>query len=338
MEIKRAIIFSKTPLLGCFRFGNIFQIYPPILKGIPISEYQRDCPIVLEYLVTENDKIESPFEFDNFGIIVSKTATDLSKQDQIVSLLTLFTNHFFFRYQDTTGCWGIPVSEGVPIKDKITSSWNIKMFTYPEMACQINIDDFTAQVCDLIPVVKYKEYYYNNPSFDNGSSTQVTIPNIILKGLNMYYVLDNEGRKVINTAIKHINLAFENFLKANSTLAAIASFTAIEAMVNYEYRDFKPDSCESCGQLKYKVAKKYRDYLLKYIGDSEANKRKFNKYYSLRSKIIHAGELFESENLWNDLPKDKRDEENIQLIEILQLSKLSVINWLLRKNENVFKD
>ena len=56
--------------------------------------------------------------------------------------------------------------------------------------------------------------------------------------------------------------------------------------------------CEECGQQKYGVSRKFREYLLKYIGDSPNNKRKFNNYYSLRSKIVHTGRQLKTELLF----------------------------------------
>ncbi|NVN94653.1 MAG: hypothetical protein HXX18_05145 [Bacteroidetes bacterium] len=72
--------------------------------------------------------------------------------------------------------------------------------------------------------------------------------------------------------------------------------------------------------------------LLKYIGNNQNNKRKFNALYGLRSKIIHTGMNFKSENLWSDLPKEEKKKELISQLEVILLSKMSIINWLITNN------
>jgi hypothetical protein len=80
---------------------------------------------------------------------------------------------------------------------------------------------------------------------------------------------------------------------------------------------------------EFKVSKKYRDYLLKYIGNNPNNKKKFNALYSLRSKIVHTGMKFKTENLWTELPQEEKDVEFINQMEVIILSKMSITNWLL---------
>jgi len=100
-------------------------------------------------------------------------------------------------------------------------------------------------------------------------------------------------------------------------------------MVNYENKDFEPQRCDKCGQLEYKVSKKYRDYLLKYIGDNISNKKKFNALYNLRSEIVHTGMKLKSESLWTDIPREEKDKEFLNHLEVILMSKLSIINWLI---------
>ena len=69
--------------------------------------------------------------------------------------------------------------------------------------------------------------------------------------------------------------------------------------------------------------------MLKYIGDNDNNKKKFNALYKFRSSIIHAGQKLKTENLYNDLTKEEKDKEFLNQVEILKLSRLSVVNWLI---------
>jgi hypothetical protein len=105
-------------------------------------------------------------------------------------------------------------------------------------------------------------------------------------------------------------------------------------MVNFYSKNLNNVKCEKCGQLQYKVSRKYRDFLLNVIGNNPKNKKKFNDLYSLRSKIIHTGQKFKSENLWNDLINEEDQKEFINIYEILLLAKLSIVNWLIFDSKN----
>ena len=130
------------------------------------------------------------------------------------------------------------------------------------------------------------------------------------------------------------NIAAAEILFTKRTLALLSSFTAVETMVNLEYRDQAAEKCTVCGQLRFSIAKKFREYLSKYIGDSAENKKKFNTYYSLRSKIVHTGMRLKSEVLFADHPKEALDSEYIQRLEILQMGKLAIANWLIKNNRS----
>ena len=330
-EFHKTIIFTKTPLAGSFRYKDKFQIYPADLDNMPKSKLQKHHPVILEYTTTEADKIEPPTDFEVLKDLTSLTATTLTKQDQILNLLTLFTNHLFFRYYDLTGTWGMPILKDDPGEEanQWSSKWNLKLFHWPGKPEQLKINEFTDTEIDKVEYKRHFDYYLNDPNFDYHSDKHITFPNTIIDGLDSYYNLDEDSRKVIDSSISHSVSAVE-LRQHKKTLSIIASFSSIEAMVNFEFKDEKPEMCDSCGQLKYKVSKKFKDYLFKYVGKSTNNKKKFNAFYSLRSKIVHAGVHLKTENLWNDLPKEEEDKEFLTHVEILQLVQLSIIHCLIK--------
>jgi hypothetical protein len=123
------------------------------------------------------------------------------------------------------------------------------------------------------------------------------------------------------------------FISSKKKLALLSAFTAIETMVNWDTKDFKPSKCEKCGQDAFKISARYREFLLKYIGDSKANKNKFNNYYKLRSRIVHTGEDFKTERLFSDVDQETKEEERLQLAEVVILSKLAIIFWTIKNRK-----
>jgi hypothetical protein len=96
----RAIIFSKIPLTGVFRYRDVFQVYPAALKNMPYYSGQRHYSLILEYWTTDADNVVIEHEFEELSDLYSDTVRTLNKQDKILSLLTLISNHRFFRYTE----------------------------------------------------------------------------------------------------------------------------------------------------------------------------------------------------------------------------------------------
>lgn len=326
----KCIIFCKTKLTGMFRYKDEFQIYPADFEGMPKSSMQEHHPIVLEYIIRDDEKIVPHSDYEELKDLRTLTASTITKQDIIISLLTLFTNHNFFRYYDLTGTWGLPILKENAGEEMNTwsSKWNWAMFHWPQYPEQFKINGFTEVGYSEVELINYWKYYFHEPNFDNYSDREITFPNLITQGLDSYFGKSKEIKIVLNSAMSFIVNAME-LRMYRKTMSVIASFTAIETMVNFEYKDFKPLICEKCNQPQFKVSEKYRKYLLKYIGDNDNNKKKFNALYKFRSSIIHTGQKLKTENLYNDLTKEEKDKEFLNQVEILQLSRLSVVNWLI---------
>ncbi len=336
-EFQKTIVFTKTPLEGYFRYSSLFQIYPADLIGMPKCSIQNDYPIILEYRIKENEIIKPSSIYEGLEELFVRTASTNTKVDEILNLLMLFTNHVFFRYSASTetGNWGIPILNDSPGEEEAnswSSKWNMKMFHWPELPDQLKIKSFTDIGLEYPEVnyVRHRDYYQQYPNYDFEKGRPISFPDTIHDGLNAYYSLGEE-KQIIDMAISHSVTAVE-LRQSKKTLSIISAFTAIETMVNLENKDFKPDRCENCGQLQYKVAAHYRDYLLKYLGNNDHNKKKFNQLYKLRSKIVHTGSKLETENLWNDLTQEDRHRELITILDVILISKFSIIHWLTYTN------
>jgi Apea-like HEPN len=331
-EFHRAIFFTKVPMSGYYKYKDVFQIFPCDMENMPTSTMQNHFPNILEFWTTDEEIIEMSGEFEEFKGLFDKTATSLVKQDKILSLLSTFTNNLFFRYTDLTGTWGIPMLSDDPGKEanSWSSKWCLNMYHFPDLPRQFKIESFTEQKIRPIDKIEHKLFYTYDPNIDFDNSKDIILPATIDRLFDAYYALDKNISTLIDTAISFTISAIE--LKSNKkTLSLLASFTSLETMVNLEFKDLKPEMCKECSQPRYSIARKFREYLLKYIGQSDKNKKKFNGYYSLRSKIIHTGQQLKTELLFADVSKSERQEELLTRIEILQIGKLAITNWLLMR-------
>lgn len=336
---QRTIVFTKVPLGGFYRYKDIFQIFPADLSVMPNSSFKKDYPNILEYWFTEEEKITRETEFEELKDLTTLTATTTTNRDKILSLLTSFTNNRFFRYSDYDGFWGIPMlydeitDEVIPEVNSWSAKWCSIGYHYPELPEQMKISEFATPNLNRVTTIPHLLFYTFKHNLDNDRKTTINFPSTIDRLFDAYFSFNQETREILDAAIGY-NVAAIELSTIKRTLSLLASFTSVETMVNLEYRNLETEKCDVCGQLKYSTAKKLREYLLKYIGHSPENKKKFNFYYSLRSKIVHTGVRLKSELLFSSYPKIDLDEEYIKRVEILQIGKLAITNWLLKNNNS----
>lgn len=332
---QRAIFFTKVPLGGHFKYKDIFQIFPADLNFMPDSSFKRHYPNILEYWFTEDEIITREHDFESLRELAALTATTVNKEDTILSLLTSFTNNRFFRYTDYEDFWGIPMLYD-EITDEVSAEvnswsakWCMKGYHFPELPAQLRMKEFSKPEINEVPIMPHNLFYTLNPNLDNDRQTTIYFPSTINLLLDAYFSFEKEIREILDSAIGY-NVSAIELSTSKRTLSLLSSFTAMETMINLEYRNMQAENCEVCGQLKFGIAKKFREYLLKYVGHSAENKKKFNSYYSLRSKIVHTGMRLKSELLFSEYPRNQLDEEYITRVEILQVGKLAITNWLLK--------
>jgi len=330
----KSIFFTKAPLGGYYKYKDVFQIYPADLEGMPKSRLQRHFPNVIEYWTVPEEKLSFSFSDDDdddeyLAELRSLTATTITKQEKILNLLSTFTNNQFFRQANPEGIWGMPILSDDPSVDADSweSKWCWEMYFFPGMPDQLKIKEFTNQAIKPISTIQYPKYYYEYPHLDSDRTKEVALPSIISVLLDTYFSLTPTLQKSVDSAISYTVSAIE-LSDRRKTLSLLSSFTSLETMVNIEYDGVKVEKCEACGQPKFSVSKKFREYLLKYIGSSDTNKKKFNSFYSLRSKLVHTGRQLQTEALFAEVEKETEYSELVTRIEILQLGKLGIVNWL----------
>ena len=225
--------------------------------------------------------------------------------------------------------WGMPILSDDPgvDADSWESKWCWEMYFFPGLPDQLKIEEFKKQAIKSISKIEYPDYYYEYPHLDSDRTKEIAFPSIIDELLDTYYSLEPTLQKSVDSAISYTVSAVE-LSNRRKTLSLISSFTSLETMVNIEYDGVKVEKCEACGQPKFSVSKKFREYLLKYIGSSDTNKKKFNSFYSLRSKLVHTGRQLQTEALFAEVEKGTEFSELVTRIEILQLGKLGIVNWL----------
>ncbi len=335
-QFKREIVFTKIPLSGAIRYKDIFQMFPADLKGMPTTKIaHKHHPQILEYWYTNEELEQIGVEelFSGLEDLHRLTSLSYRKTDLFLGLLTLITTNRFFSYQPDDSRWGWPLLDenAGSAMNNLSSKWCFQWFMWPELPEQLKIEGFT-DLTSIHPRVLTWDYYYSHPNFDENIESQIKFSSITLQFFDAYFEMDEATKRVLDSAISSANAAME-FIHSRKKLALLSAFTAIETMVNFETKDFDPSKCEKCNQDVYKISARYRDFLLKYIGDSQANKKKFNKYYKLRSSIVHTGQGFKTEKLFSEVDEETKFQERLQISEVVMMSKLSIIFWTIKNRK-----
>lgn len=344
---KKNIIFSKSNLSGHYRYKNEFQIYPLDIEKAPKSKVVNHLPCCFEFCY-EDKEVEyfNPFGNKEFDKMLSETAAESNKRNRILNLLSTITNYRFHLKGRTDCIWTMQVPEEVTDlnRDDINnsvSSPSIEMYYYPGIGDNLKISEFSNIEFNNVLYMPHKNYYMFDPV--DGRDKTVKFPVSIDEILDKYYKLDKTNTIVIDSAAYQICNALD-LQSSMKSLSFFSAVSAIETMVNLEYKDEKIEFecnecksiksstriCKKCGKPKWGIAEKFREFLGNYVSSTKNSRRKFNKIYSVRSKIAHTEFLLFNENIldWNFT--DKSNDLYMQLLEAIQLGRLSIVNWLLK--------
>lgn len=351
MKIKyyRNIIFCKTPLKSHFRFGDILQLFPCYYEGAPQNKGGNGTyPIIIEYWVDEEKNPEVPDEFASIKNIASSTTNQVNRLNKLIRLLTAVSNHHILSFMDTTIRWGMPLpdNELTPEEEEIynlqSSQRYMSLFSYPGMSKDMEIDGFSAPRHPLSKLVSHKLYYTHDPV--DSHEKEITLPDSIENILKAYLGLDEKSQKIADT-VAHL---IANGVKLREDMKSISFLTfvsAIETLVNYEYRKAKdqivfdctdcqtmkssPIHCPKCNRPIWGVKAKFRSFLQTYVANSDAAVSKFNRIYNLRSEMVHNGMLLLGDEQMDWSKSQKKDNQWQLHIETMQLARLSLVNWLI---------
>ncbi|MDB5269035.1 MAG: hypothetical protein JWP58_2075 [Hymenobacter sp.] len=331
-QYHRTVFFTKSPLSGYYKYQDVFQIFPAELENMPAfsSERQFHFPNILEYWTSDEELVTLPPGLEGLEELHTIAARRERKEEQILGLLTSFSNNLFFKYAAADASWGFPMppdSLGEEINAR-ASVWCWRMYTFPDLSRQLTIEGFTECSGHGISTLPYNRFYTHYPNLDTDRDEPLILPSAMDRLLRAYYTLDSATRDIIDYAIS-FTVSAVKLHYTDKTVSLLASFTSLETLVDLEYRGQTVENCPTCGQPRHKVSAKFRGFLMKYIGESPANKKKFNAYYSLRSSVVHTGRQLATEKLFAEVSEDDAQRELVDRTEILQLGKLAITRWLL---------
>lgn len=330
---RREIIFSYVPLKGYFRFKDIFQLLPSDAFLPKVPPLINHHPVIIEISYNKPDTeyihldksmgIKNPIESDMTDMIHG-----ITKRDEIIRLLTVFTNYPFFVYKFEQA-WFQPFNGG----GFDQSVWGQKGYRCSEF--NNNIEHFSTDGHQTIEIKDFQNYYRWNP--DNTISFPENLDHLFEK----YYSLTDEEKKSFDSSCvlfcNGLDLQFEM-----NSLSFAALISAIETLIDYESEPTEtcsdcnsiiksPFKCDKCGNYYWGVRAKFRKFLHDY-GSNDPEFRKYaNKIYDQRSSILHKGKLLLRDLFKHSMSKfDEVSDEGLELRHLVVVTRICLINWLIK--------
>lgn len=342
------IIFSKTPLNGCYRFADEFQLYPINLEKAPTSSKATHFPLIIEFTLDERE-IKHIEEFDSEGVnkMVAEMTAQTNKLIQITNLLSAITNFRFFFYRQPEMQWSVAIpDELTPEIEKefnnTSSSWSILIYKYKGMAKDLTITEFSMPEFPPLKLVSQKYYYYYDP-IENKNKC-IDFPSTAEEIFSKYYKLNDTELKIFNSAMHQFCNGLDLF-KNMKSLSFFSLVSSIETLVNLEFKGEKIEfecndcktiksskrQCQKCGRPIWGIAAKFREFLFEYVSNKSESKKVYNKIYNIRSKITHTEYLLHGDNFTDWEFNNKTEEIGILHLQAMQLARRSFANWLLMR-------
>lgn len=340
------LIFCNSPLEHIYSFKDLFQICPLPEEYKINFDRQTHFPLLLEYSVNQDNKpkVKHPDLIDSEDMIAEMTLQN-NRLNLILKLLSTFTNHYFFTYEVDQG-WFIPMPQFTNLSkeeyNNIESSWGFKYYIKQGLKERLQIAEFTALDGNKMVLEKHPEYY-QRPKIDE--EIPITFSEHTDLMFHAFELLNPSERKYFDSAITLIynGQQIRNRMKS---LAYISFISSIETMTAYEFRskqkeiEFECNSCKlikkspfickDCGNPIWGISQQFKAYLSKYLTSDPKSNAVINKIYSIRSKIVHSGQLLLGDAFMKWDENEKQNEEFESLISVMQYSKLSIVNWLIQ--------
>ncbi len=357
----RRLLFSRSPLKGYFRFGDVFQVMPAPDSWPRPPFAMGDYPLILELrydpeLAPEREKDywhrdvwerARDHELGTEGwtddqIAARRQNTEMMRSTAIVKeltvLLSALTNHKIFDY-DSSQSWTISRSDS----DKAETRWAQRGYAMPEFSWP-NAEFLSDPTMEEAPRVPIEDHYRSLPDsyvVGSGDENQVRFPDALDVLLSIYFEWEADRKQAFYAACHLWGQASDlKNIKAPS-MSLLASVSAIETLVNFS-ADPGPscrecgvspsiEKCGVCGSPRYRLNSRFKEFLMDFAGPETESLA--GKLYNIRGRISHDGDLLREELFDSGFTKGGKDEQMIFQHSVTLATHIALVNWLINNRE-----
>lgn len=325
-RISRSVVFVSKRFNGYYRYQDKFQVFPldVSLRGVA----NLHIPLCIEFAYDPQD-IEYR-EATPKQVCISDHEHSIVREYRL--LLTVLTQYNFFTY-NTEQCWFFPLSSNNDISnvknlkgysERVRSCWGQKSFSG-----DLNDDVITTRENEFSHLTLEKIETEGSDAYFNVygkrlNTEPVTLPMDMDSYFDAYYRSDKPKKAAFLSAAS----LFKSGLtlrddRSHLSLSFAAFISSIETLSAHDYQGTKVPTCPECNAARYQVAKKFREFFAYYTKADGKLIQYVKRLYSLRSKILHAGQLFLSDLTADDFG------DLLEIEHMIRLVRIALVNWLI---------
>ena len=355
---KQIGVLSSHPLVGYYRYKNLFQILPSTFQCEMLGQ---DHPLILEirYLPDiwpHRDELHwyrdlwEQYRFEHIRNGATKRGLEpgddwvkayeqITKMNrfpaiinELIFLLTLFTNYRFFVSSASDQGWFISLDT---TKDRtIKAQWGQRWYSFDKYETGTELSDTSVAEVSRSPVSEY--YSRTRDAITLGEDNSILLPENIDQLFDIYFELDSERKKSFYTACHLYNKALK-LSSESASLSLVATVMAIEALVNC-VKDKSPrcsscntpesiETCDKCGVPLYRVTSLFKQFLNKFFSKTPEAKKFAQDLYITRSALAH-GDLLRDDLHDSGFYAEAKDEQQMFRRNSYKVTRIAMLRWL----------
>ena len=339
-RLTRRLVFSKAPLKGYYRFGDVFQLTPAPDNWLRPPTIMGDYPLILE--LRYDPKIAPDRESDHWRrdlferdrekklgtkgwtdgqIDARRSETNMWRETAIRKelsvLLSALTNHRIFDYGSSIRqAWTITLRRG----QKSETRWAQIGYQTPDLDWPVD-DFFSAPTMKEAPRVPIGDHFKNLPDSHTvgaGDKNNVQFHDALDELLTIYFALEVKKKRKFYSACHLWAQAFDLKEIKASSMSLVASVSSIETLQNF-------------GAVpKTSKTTRFKEFFKKYAGPGAETLA--TKLYKIRGDISHDGELLREELFDRGFTIGGHDEQMLFPGDVTRATHIALVNWLIRVN------
>lgn len=294
-KIFKSLLKCTSGISGYYRHADVFQIYPSNVRDEKSPFYhaylEYDSRYQANYKKAKNKSTYHPHLEQ-----LETTRSHLNFLKEIIALLNISTNEHCELDFDSSNSLFPPPQEIIPNFSDISDLFEIRCRP-SKISQRMKCND------------QFVEIHPNAGVF-----------------FGNYFKLNPRARNRYNASIFLYSNGEELLVKCAS-MAVVAYASSVENIIDFEKSRKREmvSICDKCGQKQHKISLGFREFLqLHSNSDLDRGNSLFNKFYSTRSKIVHAGSILDFDRMQTIFPV--KEYEN--LVEFSALVRISLFNYL----------
>lgn len=343
-HLSRRMVFSKAPLKGYYRFGDLFQLTPAPDSWLRPPTIMGDYPLILELRYDpkiapdrENDYWRRDlFERDREKKLGTKGWTDgqidarrretnmwreTAIRKELTVILSALTNHRIFDYGSSVRqSWTITRFDSRFLfrrRQKSETRWAQIGYQTPDLDWPVD-EFFTDPMMKEAPRVPIGDHFKEIPdSYRSGAgdNNNVQFHDALDELLAKYFALELSKKRKFYSACHLWAQAFDLKEIKASSMSLVASVSSIETLQNF---GAVPGTSKT---------KRFKEFFKRYAGPGAESLA--TKLYKIRGDISHDGELLREELFDGGFTIGGHDEQMLFPGHVTRVTHIALVNWLI---------